>query len=206
MSRSLTAATRAAVDVVAIRAETGDTSRQVHRYLHITLHQNTVIKHRLLLTETLLVNIQFLSTRWGKFPWKLSYYGGSLWYLMLVVDDKDFRFVNLSSDFEVFCPFRASPITVMVMYFVYSNGTALTSAEVEKMVSVPEYYPVLVDLGLRYIVSNKLNYYIINKLNTISVSSLYSLEGTLWKIKSSVGGKIRTRRKHTYKNVSLSQI
>ncbi|XP_060935794.1 cadherin-related family member 2 [Limanda limanda] len=46
---------------------------------------------------------------------------------------------------------RASPITVMVTYFVYSNGTALTSNEVEGMVSVPEHYPVLADLGLRYI-------------------------------------------------------
>ncbi|XP_069387507.1 cadherin-related family member 2 isoform X3 [Paralichthys olivaceus] len=46
---------------------------------------------------------------------------------------------------------RASTITVMVVYFVFSNGTALTSTEVERMVSVPEYYPVLADLGLRYI-------------------------------------------------------
>ncbi|CAB1426305.1 unnamed protein product, partial [Pleuronectes platessa] len=46
---------------------------------------------------------------------------------------------------------RASPITVMVAYFVYSNGTALTSNEVERMVSGPEHYPVLADLGLRYI-------------------------------------------------------
>ncbi|XP_035505780.2 cadherin-related family member 2 isoform X2 [Scophthalmus maximus] len=46
---------------------------------------------------------------------------------------------------------RASAITVMVAYFVYSNGTALTSNEVERMVSGPEHYPVLADLGLRYI-------------------------------------------------------
>ncbi|XP_035017469.2 cadherin-related family member 2 [Hippoglossus stenolepis] len=46
---------------------------------------------------------------------------------------------------------RASPITVMVVYFVYSNGTALTSNEVERMVSGPQHYPVLADLGLRYI-------------------------------------------------------
>ncbi|XP_040904362.1 cadherin-related family member 2 [Toxotes jaculatrix] len=46
---------------------------------------------------------------------------------------------------------RASSVTVMVAYFVYANGTALTSNEVEKMVSDPEHYPVLADLGLRYI-------------------------------------------------------
>ncbi|XP_023275085.1 cadherin-related family member 2 [Seriola lalandi dorsalis] len=46
---------------------------------------------------------------------------------------------------------RASDITIMVAYFVYSNGTALTSNDVEKMVSDPEHYPVLADLGLMYI-------------------------------------------------------
>lgn len=53
----------------------------------------------------------------------------------------------------LFSGLRASAITVMVAYFVYSNGTALTSNEVERMVSGPEHYPVLADLGLRYIVS-----------------------------------------------------
>uniref|UniRef100_A0A3Q3M564 Cadherin domain-containing protein n=2 Tax=Mastacembelus armatus TaxID=205130 RepID=A0A3Q3M564_9TELE len=46
---------------------------------------------------------------------------------------------------------RASGVTVMVAYFVYSNGTALTSNEVEKMLSDPDHYLVLTDLGLRYI-------------------------------------------------------
>ncbi|KAG7241836.1 hypothetical protein INR49_024806 [Caranx melampygus] len=46
---------------------------------------------------------------------------------------------------------RATGVTVMVAYFVYSNGTALTSDDVEKMVSDPEHYPVLADLGLTYI-------------------------------------------------------
>lgn len=41
----------------------------------------------------------------------------------------------------------------MGVYFVYSNGTALNSKEVESMVSSPEHYPVLFGLGLRYIVS-----------------------------------------------------
>ncbi|XP_039976001.1 cadherin-related family member 2 isoform X2 [Xiphias gladius] len=46
---------------------------------------------------------------------------------------------------------RALDITVMVAYFVYSNGTALTSNEVEIMLSDPEHYSVLTDLGLRNI-------------------------------------------------------
>lgn len=43
--------------------------------------------------------------------------------------------------------------TIIVAYFVYSNGTALTSNEVEKMLSDPEHYPVLGQLGLANIVS-----------------------------------------------------
>ncbi|XP_028271478.1 cadherin-related family member 2 isoform X2 [Parambassis ranga] len=46
---------------------------------------------------------------------------------------------------------RASDTTVIVAYFVYANGTALTSSEVEKMLSDPEHYPVLGQLGLKYI-------------------------------------------------------
>ncbi|XP_053734941.1 cadherin-related family member 2 [Synchiropus splendidus] len=40
---------------------------------------------------------------------------------------------------------------VMVSYFVYSNGTALTSEEVERMLSHPDHFPVLSQLGLLYI-------------------------------------------------------
>ncbi|XP_029369173.1 cadherin-related family member 2 [Echeneis naucrates] len=46
---------------------------------------------------------------------------------------------------------RASEVTIVEAYFVFSNGTALTSNEVERMVSLPEHYPVLVELGLMYI-------------------------------------------------------
>ncbi|KAG7518021.1 cadherin-related family member 2 [Solea senegalensis] len=46
---------------------------------------------------------------------------------------------------------RASISTIMVAYFVYPNGTALTSNEVEKMLSSPDHYPVLAGLGLIYI-------------------------------------------------------
>lgn len=42
----------------------------------------------------------------------------------------------------------------MVAYFVYSNGTALTSNEVEKMLSDPDHYLALTNLGLMYIVSS----------------------------------------------------
>ncbi|KAM7417961.1 hypothetical protein PAMA_017551 [Pampus argenteus] len=44
--------------------------------------------------------------------------------------------------------------TTMVAYFVYSNGTALTSSEVEKMLSDPEHFPTLAELGLMYIGSS----------------------------------------------------
>lgn len=37
-------------------------------------------------------------------------------------------------------------------YFVYGNGSALTSAEVEKMLSAPEHYLILGQLGLKNIV------------------------------------------------------
>ncbi|XP_034545523.1 cadherin-related family member 2 [Notolabrus celidotus] len=43
---------------------------------------------------------------------------------------------------------RASSGTIIVVYFVYANGTALTSDDVEKMISDPDHYFVLEDLGL----------------------------------------------------------
>ncbi|XP_074530782.1 cadherin-related family member 2-like [Halichoeres trimaculatus] len=43
---------------------------------------------------------------------------------------------------------RAATGTIVVAYFVYSNGTALTSVEVEKMISDPEHYLVFERLGL----------------------------------------------------------
>lgn len=48
---------------------------------------------------------------------------------------------------------RDSGSTIIVAYFVYSNGTAITSAEVEKMLSDPQHYVVLGQLGLKNIVS-----------------------------------------------------
>ncbi|XP_034739128.1 cadherin-related family member 2 [Etheostoma cragini] len=44
--------------------------------------------------------------------------------------------------------FRASEKTIIVAYFVFSNGTALTSTEVEKMISDPQHSLVLIELGL----------------------------------------------------------
>ncbi|XP_032383835.1 cadherin-related family member 2 isoform X2 [Etheostoma spectabile] len=44
--------------------------------------------------------------------------------------------------------FRASEKTIIVAYFVFSNGTALTSNEVEKMISDPQHSLVLIELGL----------------------------------------------------------
>ncbi|KAA8589119.1 hypothetical protein FQN60_010464 [Etheostoma spectabile] len=43
---------------------------------------------------------------------------------------------------------RASEKTIIVAYFVFSNGTALTSNEVEKMISDPQHSLVLIELGL----------------------------------------------------------
>lgn len=41
-------------------------------------------------------------------------------------------------------------------YFVYGNGSALTSVEVEKMLSVPEHYLVLGQLGLKDVVCTQI--------------------------------------------------
>ncbi|KAM7000863.1 cadherin-related family member 2 [Tautogolabrus adspersus] len=46
---------------------------------------------------------------------------------------------------------RASSGTIMVAYFVYSNGTALTADDVERMISDPAHYIVLKELGLKNI-------------------------------------------------------
>lgn len=43
---------------------------------------------------------------------------------------------------------RASSKSIIVAYFIYSNGSALTPAEVEVKLSQPEHYPTLVQLGL----------------------------------------------------------
>ncbi|XP_030595412.1 cadherin-related family member 2 [Archocentrus centrarchus] len=43
---------------------------------------------------------------------------------------------------------RAAEKTVVIAYFVYANGTALTSTQVEIMLSNPEHYPLLIELGL----------------------------------------------------------
>lgn len=41
----------------------------------------------------------------------------------------------------------------MLTYFVFPNGTALASNEVEKMLSDPEHFPILGEFGLVYVVS-----------------------------------------------------
>ncbi|XP_047441441.1 cadherin-related family member 2 [Mugil cephalus] len=46
---------------------------------------------------------------------------------------------------------RDSQITILEVYFVYPNGTALTYSEVERMLSHPDHYPELINLGLKYI-------------------------------------------------------
>ncbi|KAL3045106.1 hypothetical protein OYC64_013376 [Pagothenia borchgrevinki] len=43
---------------------------------------------------------------------------------------------------------RASGNTIVVAYFVYSNGTALTPTEVETMISDPDHAYILIELGL----------------------------------------------------------
>ncbi|KAM9740407.1 cadherin-related family member 2 [Menidia menidia] len=43
---------------------------------------------------------------------------------------------------------RAETKTIMVAYFVFPNGTALTSIEVEAMLSHRDHYPTLIELGL----------------------------------------------------------
>ncbi|TKS72558.1 Cadherin-related family member 2 [Collichthys lucidus] len=46
---------------------------------------------------------------------------------------------------------RASEITIVMAYFVYPNGTALTDSQVTIMLSEPEYHPTLAQLGLKNI-------------------------------------------------------
>lgn len=48
---------------------------------------------------------------------------------------------------------RATEKTIVVAYFVYANGTALTSVQVEIMLSDAEHFPKLIELGLDNIVS-----------------------------------------------------
>ncbi|KAI3351909.1 hypothetical protein L3Q82_020738, partial [Scortum barcoo] len=52
---------------------------------------------------------------------------------------------------------RASGNSIVVAYFVYSNGTALTSTQVEAMLSVPKYAVTLAELGLMNIGTPPLN-------------------------------------------------
>lgn len=56
--------------------------------------------------------------------------------------------VKIAAIREVTEASRVSGNTIIVAYFVYSNGTALISTEVEKMISDPEYYLALIQLGL----------------------------------------------------------
>lgn len=51
---------------------------------------------------------------------------------------------------------RATEKTIVVAYFVYANGTALTSVQVEIMLSDAEHFPKLIELGLDNIVSTVL--------------------------------------------------
>ncbi|TMS17331.1 Cadherin-related family member 2 [Larimichthys crocea] len=46
---------------------------------------------------------------------------------------------------------RASEITIVMAYFVYPNGTALTDSQVTIMLSDLEYHPILAQLGLKNI-------------------------------------------------------
>ncbi len=49
--------------------------------------------------------------------------------------------------------FRETATTFIDAYFVYSNGTALTPVEVEEMLSKRDHYLVLIELGLKNVVS-----------------------------------------------------
>lgn len=61
-----------------------------------------------------------------------------------------FRYV---SNFDPF--HRNSVNTIIAAYFIYPNGTALTSDQVERMLSHPDHYLELRALGLTYIVSTR---------------------------------------------------
>lgn len=71
---------------------------------------------------------------------------------------------------------RATEKTIVVAYFVYANGTALTSVQVEIMLSDAEHFPKLIELGLDNIVSTVLFFkHGKKKPNYFSASSLYLL-------------------------------
>ena len=60
----------------------------------------------------------------------------------------------------MYFPRRASGNTIVVAYFVYSNGTALTPTEVETMISDPDHAYILIELGLADIVSISIRLFI----------------------------------------------
>lgn len=67
---------------------------------------------------------------------------------------------------------RATEKTIVVAYFVYANGTALTSVQVEIMLSDAEHFPKLIELGLDNIVSTVL-FFKHGKKTTIFLPLLY---------------------------------
>lgn len=70
---------------------------------------------------------------------------------------------------------RATEKTIVVAYFVYANGTALTSVQVEIMLSDAEHFPKLIELGLDNIVSTVFFFKHGKKKKDFSASSLYLL-------------------------------
>lgn len=68
---------------------------------------------------------------------------------------------------------RATEKTIVVAYFVYANGTALTSVQVEIMLSDAEHFPKLIELGLDNIVSTVLFFKHGKKTPTIFLPLLY---------------------------------
>lgn len=68
---------------------------------------------------------------------------------------------------------RATEKTIVVAYFVYANGTALTSVQVEIMLSDAEHFPKLIELGLDNIVSTVLFFKHGKKKTTIFLPLLY---------------------------------
>lgn len=75
--------------------------------------------------------------------------------MIIVAPQADFRFQDhyFKCVSKLYSPLRASEITIVMAYFVYPNGTALTDSQVTIMLSDLEYHPILAQLGLKNIVS-----------------------------------------------------
>lgn len=125
-------ATDTVVEVVSIRPKISE-ARQVSHKLCNGIRMMVISEY---ITQT--HRCDLLPSRWCQ----------SAGYAAKEIKFDYFRYV---SNFDPF--HRNSVNTIVAAYFIYPNGTALTSDQVELMLSQPDHYLELRGLGLTYIVS-----------------------------------------------------